>query len=357
MAKSLMVSGATLTGKTMVALGLASRLRAKGYDVSYFKPVGERTYGMGGESPDYDRDAELMKQVLKMGAKEECISPILRTMSSFDEMIKKGRVALLKTIHDCYSVVSEDVDFVLIEGTEAPWHLLHIDLSSPQIAKELGASVVCVVRFPEVEAIDEVLMHRDFFRHFGVESIGVILMMVPPMLRSTISESIAPLLERHGVRFCGAIYQNRELFNPTVRDIMKALDGQMVIGEDKLNTIVDEFVVGSMAPENALRWFRQKKGKAVITSGDRSDLCLAAMETDTRLLILVGSLGPDMMILTRAKELGIPIMVTAKDTYSTSQIVDHLVGSVSPENIEKAAVVERIVGESIDLDAIVSLMQ
>ncbi|MHA2042336.1 MAG: DRTGG domain-containing protein, partial [Candidatus Thorarchaeota archaeon] len=147
----------------------------------------------------------------------------------------------------------------------------------------------------------------------------------------------------------GVIYQRRELFSPTVRDILRALEGQMITGDDKLDLLIDRFLVGSMAPENALKWFRRAKDKAVITSGDRSDICLAALETDTNLLILTGGMGPDIRTLSRAKELGIPIMMTAHDTYTTGQLVDRLVGMVSPENKEKIAIVQQIVGDAIDL--------
>ncbi len=116
-----------------------------------------------------------------------------------------------------------------------------------------------------------------------------------------------------------------------------------------MDLLVDRFMVGSMAPENALKWFRRAKDKAVITSGDRSDICLAALETDTNLLILAGGMGPDIRTLSRARDLGVPIMMTAHDTYTTSQKVDRLVGTVNPENKKRVATVQSIVGKAIDL--------
>jgi BioD-like phosphotransacetylase family protein len=63
-------------------------------------------------------------------------------------------------------------------------------------------------------------------------------------------------------------------------------------------------------------------------------------------------MGPDIRTISRAKELGVPIMITAHDTFTTGQIVDDLIGSVTPENKEKVAVVERIVGEALDLSCL-----
>ncbi|MFW9933055.1 MAG: DRTGG domain-containing protein, partial [Candidatus Thorarchaeota archaeon] len=102
----------------------------------------------------------------------------------------------------------------------------------------------------------------------------------------------------------------------------------------------------------ALKWFRRAKDKAVITSGDRSDICLAALETDTNLLILTGGIGPDIRTLARAREVSVPIMMTAHDTYTTGTIVDSLIGSVNPDNLEKVPIIEQIILEAIDFSKI-----
>jgi BioD-like phosphotransacetylase family protein len=126
----------------------------------------------------------------------------------------------------------------------------------------------------------------------------------------------------------------------------------MVTGEDQLDLLIDQFIVGAMTPENALKWLRRIRNGAVITSGDRSDICLAALETDANLLILTGGLGPDIRVISRAKEKGVPILMTAHDTYTTGQLVNGITGGVSPENKEKIAAIERIVGESLDFGAL-----
>ncbi len=349
MTKNIVISGGTLSGKTMAALAIAAKLQKKGHKVGYFKPIGFKSFEHSMESHDVDEDAAVMKEVLGLDADVSCICPVVRTKSSYDELIRIGRDALVEKIKECYAKVAEGNDYVIIEGARAPWHLLHVELSTPQIAKMLDASVICLVNFPDITAIDEVFLHRDLFMQHGIEEIGLILNMVPPMLKTTVEKHIRPFFEENGLKFLGVVYQKRELFSPTVRDILKALNGEMIIGEDKMDLLVDRFMVGSMAPENALKWFRRAKDKAVITSGDRSDICLAALETDTNLLILAGGMGPDIRTLSRARDLGVPIMMTAHDTYTTSQKVDRLVGTVNPENKKRVATVQSIVGKAIDL--------
>jgi BioD-like phosphotransacetylase family protein len=290
-----------------------------------------------------------MKELLGMKESATTICPVVRSASSYDELLRVGHDHLKKKILKSFNTIAEGKDYVIVEGTKAPWHLLHVDLSTPQIARELDAEILALVKFSDLTALDDILLQKEIFQKEGFERIGIILVQVPPMLKKTISQNISSFLEERGLKLCGVIYDNRELFSPTVQEIQRALKGQMVLGDDKMDLPIDQFIVGSMAPENALKWFRRAKDKAVITSGDRTDICLAALETDTNLLILTGGVGPDIATLSRARDLNVPIMMTANDTYTTSQIVDNLVGSVTADNPAKLAIVEHLIGDVLDL--------
>lgn len=353
MSENIMISGQTLTGKTMVALAIASKLRDRGKSVGYFKPVGKKSFERSREVDiDIDEDAVVMKDVLELSTSLHCICPLVRTHSSYDEFLRIGRDKLMSEIQHCFSEASEGKDYVLLEGTKAPWHLLHVGLSTPQLARELNCRVICLVNFPDVSAIDDVFLQRDLFKQHGIDSISVILNMVPPMLKSAVTEDIIPFLTEEGVDFCGVVYKHRELFSPSLVEIKRALDGEMLLGEDREDILIDQFQIGSMGYKHALKWFRRAKDKAVITGGDRSDICLAALETDTNLLILTGGLGPDIRTISKAKEKDVPIMMTAHDTYTTGKIVDDLVGTVTAENKKKIRAVEKIIGENINLECI-----
>ncbi|MGQ4871334.1 MAG: DRTGG domain-containing protein [Candidatus Thorarchaeota archaeon] len=351
MTKEVLVAGKSSTGKTLIALALAARAREAGRRVSYFKPIGERSYPFQ-EAFSVDPDAILMKEHLSLPVEPEVINPIVRTRASYDEFLKTGREALLSRIRECHDHVSKGYDIVIIEGAKAPYDLLHVGLSAPEIARELGAEVILVVAFDDFDVIDEILWSREFFEAHGAESVNVVLTIVPPMLKHSVEEEIGPLLETHGMRLMGMLVQHKELLAPSIRDIREVLEGRMILGEDRLDVPITEFMVGSMAPENALKWFRRAKDKAVITSGDRADVCLAALETDTNLLILTGGIGPDVRTVARARETSTAIMVTDKDTFATSQLVDGLVGSIRPEDHQKIATIERIVGESVDFSVL-----
>ena len=78
-------------------------------------------------------------------------------------------------------------------------------------------------------------------------------------------------------------------------------------------------------------------------------MLVAALETDTNVVVLTDGLGPDTRTVLRAKQLGVPLIMTAHDAFTTADTVDDFVHSVSTQNKEKVAVAERIVGDALDL--------
>ncbi len=95
--------------------------------------------------------------------------------------------------------------------------------------------------------------------------------------------------------------------------------------------IVEDFLVGAMSPEASLRWFRRSVRKAVILGGDRPDTALAALTTDTSVLILTGNLHPSTHVLVKADERGIPVILVPYDTFTAVRKVEGIVGKTRPK--------------------------
>ena len=103
--------------------------------------------------------------------------------------------------------------------------------------------------------------------------------------------------------------------------------------------LVEDFSVGAMNVESALRHFQHVHNKAVVTGGDRADIQLAALETSTRCLILTGGLHPDARILARAQEASVPIILTQEDTLTTIERIERMSGKMrvrEPQKIQRA---------------------
>jgi BioD-like phosphotransacetylase family protein len=67
----------------------------------------------------------------------------------------------------------------------------------------------------------------------------------------------------------------------------------------------------------------------VIVGGDRADIQIAAIENKARCLILSGGMYPNDVIIGRAEEHGVPILVARDDTYTVAKNVEGMVGTFS----------------------------
>jgi len=106
------------------------------------------------------------------------------------------------------------------------------------------------------------------------------------------------------------------------------LGGEILTGNIALDRPVEDIIIGAMTIESALGYLRRSPNKAFITGGDRADLALAALETSMSALILTGGLYPDVKILSRATEKGVPVILVHYDTYTTieklAQVTRHI---------------------------------
>jgi len=87
-----------------------------------------------------------------------------------------------------------------------------------------------------------------------------------------------------------------------------------------------------MTMDSALAYLRRAANKAVVMGGDRADLALAALETHTSVLILTGGLYPDVKVLARAGEKGVPVILTYQDTYTVIEMISQVHRHLKPND-------------------------
>jgi BioD-like phosphotransacetylase family protein len=143
---------------------------------------------------------------------------------------------------------------------------------------------------------------------------------------------------------------NRELTLPTVQEVVETLDAEILTMRDRLEGLVDGFLIGAMSPESAMSWLRRSIRRALITGGDRTDLILMALETKPSAVILTGNLYPPVGVLTKAEEKGVPVLLVPDDTYTTVMKLEMLEGRIipSPTSTRKIQLTRQIVGEFVD---------
>jgi BioD-like phosphotransacetylase family protein len=309
--RSLYVMGTLGCGKTAVCLGLARKFTDSGYKVAYFKPVGA---GAGPEGRD-DEDAVLMKTVLGM---EEGLDEIvlLRSSPHFLTKYREGR-AYLEEIAAAYQKIASRADIVIIEGPTSAHLMVSLGLDAPTIASKLGALTLMVNRAENDFSLDTTISYCEYVRYKGAEVAGVIFNNVPRTLLEEVRGVYRPILDERGFPVFGVVPKMIEISAPTAQEFHDALGGELLVGENCLDSIIEDVFVGAMTLESAISYLRRATNKALITGGDRADLALAAIETGASIIILTGGLYPHAKVIARAAERGVPIVLVHYDTYTT----------------------------------------
>lgn len=320
------------SGKTMICLGLARNMPGR---VGYFKPFKESI--LYARNRVLDQDAYLMKKVLGLEAEEEVISPL-----SYDIF----RPVTMSEILECFDAARNDYDVMVVEGTrDITTGYIH-DVSGFAIAQAIGADMI-LVGDSAPGTLDKMSLMAHLIGNYNIDFKGVILNM-------TDDPAVEVFLEDKGIRVLGSIPTIRDLKHFRVKEILDSLGAELVVGEEHLDRPVEEVMVGAMTPESAIRYMRRVGRKALITGGDRADIQMAALSTDTSCLILTGGLYPPKTVVSRAYEKGVPILLVRYDTLTTADMVEHLIARIDPEDDAKIRLISDAVKNNVDLDAILA---
>ncbi|TDA63998.1 MAG: phosphotransacetylase family protein [Clostridia bacterium] len=321
--RNLYIMGPTGSGKTAVGVALALKLKEQGVRVAYFKPVG----AMVGEKR-VDEDAVLMREVLGMSLPLE--EMVLFDVGSHYLSRYEKSGGYLERVAMAHRSVAAGADVVIIGGAPSPYSMASLGLDAGSVAGHLGASVLLVQKVINDLSLDLAIAYNQFVRFREVPALGTILNHVPRALWDKARGVYAPLLEDQGYQVLGIIPQRADISAPTVAEFHDLLGGEILAGEDKMEQAVEDVVIGAMTLESALRYFRRALNKAVITGGDRADLALAALETSTSVIVLTGGLYPDVKVINRAREKGVPLLLVSHDTYSVINMLQEVTRKIRP---------------------------
>jgi BioD-like phosphotransacetylase family protein len=321
------VSNEPYSGKTLTCIVLGTRWQRQGRRVGYIKPLGLLPVNVRDRVTD--EDAAFVAEQLGLDAHPSQLCPVMLT----PEACHADSSAARDQVKEAFDAVAADKDVVLVNGLGS---LLSrgslLSLDAPAIAAMLDAKVLMIARCESFLDADSVIASR---RLLGDRLIGVILNRVRARLRDQVVRDVAPCLERHGVNLLGLLPDDPILHSVSVRELSEATGGELLCGGESAGELVENFVVGAMSVESALRYFRRTPRKCVITGGDRSDIQLAALETPTRCLILTGDLRPAHTVLARAEELAVPVLLVRDDTLTTVGTIERILGKLRVREVGK----------------------
>jgi hypothetical protein len=312
----------TFSGKSALCIGLARHFQREGLRIGYMKPVSTAARLAAGLA---DEDAEFFQQTFGVPDAMEDMVPVGVTPRLVEAILSGEQgTDFPARLLEAYQRVAQGRDVVLLEGGSNLREGHIVGLPTAKVASLLDARELVVVKYnDDVQLLDDVLTAQS---RLGPSLIGAVLNAVPRQRMPFVQERVKPGLQDRGVPVLAVLPQERLLLSVSVGDLAEFLNGRILCCEDKSDELVEHLMVGAMSVDSALTYFRRKPNKAVITGGDRPDIQLAALETSTKCLILTGNLQPSPIILGRAEEVGVPMILVRQDTLTAVEVIERFFG-------------------------------
>ncbi|MHB8761821.1 MAG: phosphotransacetylase family protein [Coriobacteriia bacterium] len=337
-------------GKSGLAVALVTYLADQGLDVGYFKPYGTMPVTVEGLATD--EDALYVNRILRRPSDLADVCPVVRSPGLIDTVLSTGSSPMgTAEVLSAFGRCAEDRDVMIVEGPTEPSQGACVGLHAHAVADLLEAPVLLVDRPRVTDLPEDALWVCEQLRdRLG----GVVFNGIDESGLAIARRRVAPFLEKRGIAVFGAIEHDPALGSVTVAEIVDALGGTVLTAPDRLTDAVESYMVGAMGQDAALRFFRRKVNKAVITGGDRADVQLAALATSTRCIVLTGNQVPGAAVLSRAEELGVPMMLVDTDTLTAVERMETLLGRVHLHDPEKAARIRALFERDIDVSRLLA---
>jgi len=350
-------------GKTTTCLGLFEALSKRLGRIGFIKPIGQRFVDVEGKH--IDEDSVLIDTTYQVETPLEAMSPIAVEPSFTRRYIEKGNIDfLIKRIRNSFDRSTWEKQFAIIEGTGHAGVGSVFDLSNARVASLLNSKVVLITKGGIGRPIDEVALNKALFDQEGVEMVGAILNKVLPTKLEYTAEFARKGLARLGIDLVGVIPDEPLLANPTLRQICDETDGEFINGETHDLRRVERVIIGAMSSSRVMEHF--SNGTLVITPGDREDVILAALSTESLHeaegpqlagIILSGDILPHPSVMQLIKRSSIPFLISSSDSYTVASSIHSMTIKTLPNDTEKIEKIQSLVEEHVEVDRLLEKLK
>ncbi|MEA5576318.1 phosphotransacetylase family protein [Anabaena sp. UHCC 0451] len=339
----------TYSGKSATVLGLSHQLKQKGLDIAYGKPLGTCLHTADGTV--VEEDVHFITNSLKLP--ENRVAPTLLALDEVSvqkRLLGEDKTNYQQLLRQHYLQIPRG-DLMLLESPGDLREGNLFGLSLLQVAEVLDGDVLLVHRYKSLLSVDALLFAKQ---QIGERLVGVVINEVPAEQLETANNLLRPFLEQQGIPVLAMLPKSDLLRSVSVGELVKQLKAEVLCRSDRLDLLVESLAIGAMNVNAAVKYFRKRRNKAVVTGGDRVEIQQAALETSTQCLILTGQLPPPAFILNRAEELEIPILSVDLDTLTTVEIVDRTFGQVRVHEPLKVECISQLMSEHFDINRLLS---
>ncbi len=214
--------------------------------------------------------------------------------------------------------------------------------SNLAIANSTDGLVLLIARYGE----DIVSVASEY----GARLAGVVVNGLPKFRSEDSDGTLATDLEAAGTRLLGSIPDDRRMLAPRLGQVAEFLGGQFLTGESESDRLLDNFLIGGLVLDWGPFYFSSRENTGVVVRGDRPDVQLAAIQTDTtRALILTKGVRPVEYVIYEAEQRGVPLVVVPGNTHDVAEQLEGLQPLVGFDHADKLERMIALVSESIDI--------
>jgi len=343
MEKIVVASTNKSAGKTCIITGL---IKASGKKCGYIKPFGDRL--VYGGKKIWDLDAGFIAGTFGLSEKAEDMTigfEHSKIKYSYDEK------TVGKKLSDMCAKAGLGKDTLIIEGGSEMWHGASVLLDAISVTKHVGGSLVLIIDGEDYDILDDIFFMKKYLDASRVKFAGVIINKVKDV--ESFKNTYLADLKKEKVNVLGIIPHTKELSYYKAKHLLDHIIAKNLTGMAGLDKIIKNVFIGDMSENAALgNSAFKKEGKMVVTSGDRSDMILAAIETGSSCILLTNGHMPHANLIAKAAHAGIPMFLMSTDTYRTVTQIEHLEPLLTKDDKEKTEILKNIVKKHVKVKEI-----
>lgn len=328
-------SSEPFSGKSVIALGLMNMLAGKTKKIAYFKPVVN-------DPPEKAHDIHIETIISQFGLTTPYEDMFAFTREEILRYRSEDNMAfVIDTIITKYKKLEHTHDFVLVEGTDFTVEGFSFEFDANiSIAKNLGIPVILIIKGDNSTPEEITTNLVSTYKSFTEKDVQVLVTIANKVQPAQVAELQAIFNKRLPKSMSATIIPlNKDLANPTMKEIVDVVKGKLLFGSNLLSSQVDHAIVGAMQLRNLL--LRLEENTLIITPGDRGDIIISALQANISKsypkvagMILTGGLEPDEPItrLVEGLENVVPIVQVQTGTFETVNLVGSTQSRIYADN-------------------------
>ncbi|MEN8890597.1 MAG: phosphate acetyltransferase [Wenyingzhuangia sp.] len=325
------------SGKSIATLGLMRLLLGKTTKVGYLKPI----ITVNENKKDFHIETILSHFDLDIDYQDAFVLKSKEVIAKRNQ----GKIGeVIDTIIKQYKKMESIYDFVLVEGTDFEGDATSMEAElNVKIAKNLGIPVIIISKASKGSVdntIENTKLIYDTFIDGDVEVLSILVNKVLEENLTQIKTRLSALVSK--TVLTSTIPFSNKLSSPTVAEITRELNAELMFGASGLNNPIHAYGVGAMQLRNHLEHYVDHY--LVVTPGDRADIILGALQANISKnypkvagIVLTGGLKPEGTILKLIDGLSdvVPIVSVNTGTFETATNLANVKAKIYPENTDK----------------------